>query len=367
MKKMRRRDRELFEACKGKETKVFMIRCLLAFGANPNARDEYGRTVLYGIEDLDAARILLENGADINNRDMNEETPIYSVNDPEIAELFLSHGASLQINNAYGKTPLHKCPPGLLVLYLEHGADPEAADNNWNRPLHTQHHLSALHILVDAGADINAKNIYGDTPLLTYPRPTDDITKFFIEHGADVSIEDNDGKNALFHAKTGAQVKMLADAGADVNHRDHIGATPLFYVELPEVAEALLNAGADPLIKDYNQNTCLRLCRGTLLNRIRIAKLLINAGADPDKLPKYLQQDADIEEFLFYKVLELHYAGRLKGFAPKRYCKYSASETIALINLVPASERREIFRRVAKEIGPYRDLLRRIFHDPVTA
>lgn len=59
-----------------------------------------------------------------------------------------------------------------------------------------------------------------------------------------------------------AVVKALLAAGADVNAVDHFGYTPLLYAATidfgdPATAAVLLKAGADPNIKDKKGSTAL--------------------------------------------------------------------------------------------------------------
>lgn len=67
------------------------------------------------------------------------------------------------------------------------------------------------------GADVNATNERGSTPLLEAARyGHDDITRVLIAAGADVKAKDNDGKTALMLAVQGNHdevVRVLKQAG----------------------------------------------------------------------------------------------------------------------------------------------------------
>ena len=70
--------------------------------------------------------------------------------------------------------------------------------------------------------------------------------------GADVS-RTYYGKFPLHYAKSVAIVKLLIEAGADVNAKDNDGDSPLHWVRNTDVAELLISAGADVNAKNYKK------------------------------------------------------------------------------------------------------------------
>ena len=73
-------------------------------------------------------------------------------------------------------------------------------------------------------------------------------------------------------------MKLLLEAGADVNAKDHSGQPPVVYATDHQCLELLLKAGADVNSKDhYGYNLIFRAAQ---YQRYDCLKLLINAGAD---------------------------------------------------------------------------------------
>ena len=86
---------------------------LLAAGADPNVRDEWGRAVLHdaalkGLANF--AQVLLAHGAQVNVRDTEGLTPLHEAaweNHLEMVRLLLAHGADVNARDIRGQTALH--------------------------------------------------------------------------------------------------------------------------------------------------------------------------------------------------------------------------------------------------------------------
>jgi ankyrin repeat protein len=144
----------------------------------------------------------------------------------------------------------------------------------------------------------------GSTPLLAASyNGYVEIVKLLLDKGADINAKSGDGYTALIlasaygHAKSGyiilnknifaspnrytEIVKLLLDKGADINERDSDNATALLRASqngLMEVVKLLLNKGADVNVRNINDATPLMVA--STGGHTEIVKLLLVKGAD---------------------------------------------------------------------------------------
>jgi len=174
-------------------------------------------------------------------------------------------------------------------------ADPKVVnerDSNGDTALHIaalHNQLAVAQALLDAGADVNARNGYGaytpgDLGGVLYSSSHKDPVSLLTVHG----IDQSDMKNgytplhlAEFSVGHRKMVELLVSKGADVNARPASGATPLFFAVLRDQkddAQFLLDKGANVNTPDAYGTTildcALQLQYGSLI------QLLIDHGAD---------------------------------------------------------------------------------------
>lgn len=123
----------------------------------------------------------------------------------------LSAGANINESALWG-TPLAYaswyCKPEAVSYLLEKGADLEVSRSfpNGYRPLHLAIYgncIEAVRLLVEAGADVNAKpdSAHGSPLLIAVSENRDQIAKYLIAHGADLEEAITLSRSAVDSAK----------------------------------------------------------------------------------------------------------------------------------------------------------------------
>ncbi|MEW6110274.1 MAG: ankyrin repeat domain-containing protein [Nitrospirota bacterium] len=97
--------------------------------------------------------------------------------------------------------------------------------------------------LLDQGADVNAKNKEGETPLMVAALERRlEMVKFLLDRGADINLKDNVGATALIYSAMEGSVeimKLLLDRGADPDAKTDDGLTALSISDLKGNREAV--------------------------------------------------------------------------------------------------------------------------------
>lgn len=201
-------------------------------------------------------------------------------------------------------------PSGFVASCLAAGADPNARQSTYGyTPLHRANSADDVAALVAAGANLNARDFLGHTPLHMavdtplFDRSADAVVAL-LAAGADPNARNNNGETPLHWADSADDVAPLLAAGAILNARDNVGETPLHEASADrsrsaDVAVALLAAGADPNAQDNYELTPLHglaqyAAAGFNVSRfdeieeefmardVEVARVLLAAGADPN-------------------------------------------------------------------------------------
>ena len=152
--------------------------------------------------------------------------------------------------------------------------------------------LSAVKMLLEAGADPDARGRRGATPL--HEAAYNDnlaVVEALLAAGADPDARGRRGATPLHEAAYNdnpAIVKALLTAGADPNgdtHSSRSRITPLHYAAAqnanPAVAEALIAGGADLEARTEYRTPLHEAARN---NNLAVVEALLEAGADPNSL-----------------------------------------------------------------------------------
>ena len=157
------------------------------------------------------------------------------------------------------------------------------------RPLHyaaMYGSVDAMAILLDAGAEPNARNQQDATPLI-YAAWNFEKTRLLVQKGAQVEVASKSGVTPLMVASRThgniATIRYLLDRGANVNAVDEFAEDALIRAAGAgdvDMLQALLAKGADPHHADKGGITALQFATAFMgSDRVRI---LAKAGADPN-------------------------------------------------------------------------------------
>lgn len=168
---------------------------LLRHGADPNAVDRQRSTALHLMADCDhveALALLAQNGADVNRRDRAGRTPLMIVVNryyPEegFAKMLIDHGADPNTRDMKGLTPLMVAASSLSPDQVVGPAE----------VVHEGDHAPIVEILVNAGAQVNARGPNGRTALMMAAKAGHlNSVRILLGHGADPALRDSDGRTA---------------------------------------------------------------------------------------------------------------------------------------------------------------------------
>ena len=245
-----------------KNNSAMIIQLLTAQGAQTEIQDSRGFTPLITAaanDRYDAASELIKAKAVIDTRDYLGSTPLYHAVSGEYAaliRLFLVNNADIHALNAQELSPfklsLSKNPQITPEFYTDKLIN--KPDSSGDCVLHilvkSGQDKEALTQAIKHGANLDARNSKGDTPLMLALKKGDlNAAEVLIQKGSSLFVSNADTRNplsAIFEMDSGARMRLFSATGA--NSADFLGESMLHYAvreNNADVVSELLSLGAD--------------------------------------------------------------------------------------------------------------------------
>ena len=256
------------------------IKMLVEAGADIEAKGAWTNSpIIYAVRSgkLEVLKTLLDLGADINATGEYGVTALTSAIDTDKTEMvqhLVSRGADATVDNAVAKAARRPAGHTYLKILYDGGAEgflsqpcvaaaAEAGNEN------------SINLLLDAGADIEAKGAWGNGPLNFAARSgRSNAMRLLLDRGADIDAPGESGRTALISAieqDNLEMVKLLVDRGADVSGAFTAAAQRN---EGHRIIKVMLDAGAQVPAEGNGVGPAAKI------GNLKSLTILLDAGAD---------------------------------------------------------------------------------------
>jgi ankyrin repeat protein len=190
---------------------------------------------------------------------LSEITDVIRGNDLSKLKQLVQSREAANVSSGLGATPLHYAAiygsPEAIEFLLNAGADPNARDQSGATPLvYAAWSYERTRLLVEHDAEVNLATKHGITPLLVASGVHGNFrtVRYLLEKGADLNARTEENEDVLMRAASFGDpdtLQLLLERGADAKRADKSGFTALQNAtSFPDSARIrmLLKAGADP-------------------------------------------------------------------------------------------------------------------------
>jgi ankyrin repeat protein len=264
--------------CLGSPAKLECLEALVVEGgADVNARDQFGRTPLFWLEAANDSKaaldLLLRLGADVNAHKWanTQDSDDDDDDDDDDNDRGQTSSPLIELIDVADEPPVQQCLTSCMRKFLSAGARAHGVyDMKGRSPLimaSERGHLGAARLLLEAGAPVDERNpetgemalhaaaLSASIPLIT----------LLLDAGADINAVNSRGQTPIFscaRASTPAPLLFLLERGASPDVIDRFGETPL--IVACKVFEQTKNRMrvVDELLRRSSPATCRALSDG---------------------------------------------------------------------------------------------------------
>ncbi|ELK9444353.1 ankyrin repeat domain-containing protein, partial [Escherichia coli] len=137
----------------------------------------------------------------------------------------LKAGMDINMCNSKGQTALFTCNvPEAIQAMIDADIDIHHLDNDGNNALFYAQNVETVELLVSNGINVNHRNKSG-TLAIQHIDVSPGLVKYLIKAGLDIHTKDSYGNSFLFIPFEGYVYDALIEAGCDINHKNISGQT----------------------------------------------------------------------------------------------------------------------------------------------